>query len=135
MSLTITMFYAGVLGLMFLALAFRVVRLRRSLQVGLGSGGHEDLVRAIRAHANFAEHVPLAVLLLALVEAGTAAPVWLVHLLGLVLLIARAGHGFVGVNRRSGYSAGRFWGTGLTWLVIAVAALLAIATAVGRWMI
>lgn len=134
MSLTITMFYAGLLGLMFLALAFKVVRLRRSLQVGLGSGGHEDLNRAVRAHANFAEYVPLALLLLALVETGTAAPVWAVHLLGLALLIGRAGHGFVGVNRGSGYSAGRFWGTGLTWLVIAVAALLVIATAVGRWL-
>ncbi|RFF32573.1 MAPEG family protein [Wenzhouxiangella sediminis] len=135
MSLTITMFYTGLLGLMFLALAFRVVRLRRSLQVGLGSGGHEELNRAVRAHANFAEYVPLALLLVAMVEAGTAAPVWVVHLLGLVLLLGRTIHGFAGLNRRSGYSPGRFWGTSLTWLVIAVAALMVIATAAGRWML
>lgn len=135
MPFTITMFYAGILGLIFLVLAFRVVRLRRSLKVGLGSGGHEELDRAVRAHANFGEYVPLALLLLALVEAGTAAPIWAVHLLGLVLLFGRLIHGFLGLNRQSGYSAGRFWGTALTWVVIAAASLLVIATAVGRWML
>lgn len=135
MALTITMFYAGLLGLLFLMLAFRVVSLRRSLKVGLGSGGHETLDRAVRVHANFAEYVPLALLLLALVEAGTALPAWAVHLLGLVLLFGRLIHGILGLNRNSGYSAGRFWGTCLTWLMMAVAALALIATAVGRWSI
>lgn len=135
MALTITLFYAGLLGLVFLALAFRVVGLRRSLKVGLGSGGHEVLDRAVRAHGNFAEYVPLTLLLLALVEAGTAAPVWLVHLLGLLLLLGRLIHGFFGLNRNSGYSAGRFWGTCLNWLVIAAAAVMSIATALGRWML
>lgn len=134
MSFTITMFYAGLLALLFLLLSFRVVRLRRSLQVGTGSGGHEVLARAVRAHANFSEYVPLALLLVALVEAGTAVPVWGVHLLGMVLLLGRLMHGFLGINRSTGYSPGRFWGTCLTWLVMAAAALLLIATAVGRWM-
>lgn len=133
MPFTITLFYAGLLGLMFLLLAIRVVRLRRRLQVGLGSGGHEELNRAMRAHANFAEYVPLAVVLLALVEAGTAVPVWVVHLLGLLLVIGRAMHGFVGLNRRSGYSPGRLWGTSLTWLVILAAAVIGVLTALGRW--
>lgn len=135
MALTITMFYAGLLGLLFLTLAFRVVGLRRSLKVGLGSGGHETLDRAVRVHANFAEYVPLALLLLALVEAGTAMPAWAVHLLGLVLLFGRLIHGFLGLNRNSGYSAGRFWGTCLTWLMMTAAALALIATAVGRWLL
>lgn len=135
MLFTITMFYAGLLGLVFVALALRVVSLRRSLQVGLGSGGHEVLDRAVRAHANFSEYVPLALLLIALVEAGTAAPVWLVHLLGLVVLFGRLIHGFLGINRRAGYSAGRFWGTFLTWVVMTAAAVMLIATAVGRWIL
>ncbi len=135
MPVIITMFYGGLLGLVFLALSLQVVRLRRSLGVGLGSGGHDVLGRAIRAHANFAEYVPLALVLVMLVEAGTAAPAWVVHLLGLALLVGRLLHGLVGVNRRPGVSFGRFWGTALTWLVIAVAALLVVATAVGRWMV
>jgi len=135
MLFTITMFYAGLLGLVFLALAFRVVGLRRRLQVGIGSGGHEVLDRAVRAHANFSEYVPLTVLLIAFVEAGTAAPAWLVHALGLSLVLSRLLHGFMGLNRSAGYSAGRFWGTCLTWLVMVVAALTLLWTALGRWML
>lgn len=135
MSFSITIFYVGLLGLVFLGLALQVVRLRRSLQVGLGSGGHESLNLAVRAHANFAEYVPMSVVMLALVEAGTAAPAWVLHLLGLGLLAGRLMHGFVGLNRSAGYTPGRFWGTALTWLVIAIAALMLVATAVGRWMI
>jgi uncharacterized membrane protein YecN with MAPEG domain len=135
MAFTITLFYAGVLTLVYLALSVQVVRLRRSLQVGLGTGGHEVLDRATRAHANFGEYVPLALLLIALLEAGTAAPAWLLHLLGLMLFFGRVMHGFLGLNRRSGYSPGRFWGTCLTWLVFVAAALVGIGTAVGRWIV
>jgi len=135
MSFTITMFYAGLLGLLFLALALRVVSLRRRLKVGLGSGGHEELDRAVRTHANFSEYVPLALVFLALVEAGTAMPHWAVHLLGLVLLLGRLLHGFMGLNLHAGYSVGRFWGTSLTWLFILVAGLMLLATSVGRWVL
>lgn len=135
MAVTISILYAGLLGLIFLALAVRVVRLRRTLQVGIGSGGHDELNRAVRAHANFAEYVPLAVIMLALVELGTAAPAWLLHLLGAVLLVGRVMHGFVGLNRSAGYSVGRFWGTALTWLAMGIAALMLVATAVGRWLL
>lgn len=132
---TVSMFYAGLLGLLFLALSLRVVRLRRSLKVGLGSGGHEALNRAMRAHGNFAEYVPLALLLMLLTEAGTTLPAWGVHLLGLTLLTGRLMHGFLGVNREPGYSFGRFWGTLLTWLVIAASGLMLVATSLGRWLI
>lgn len=135
MAFTITLFYAGLLALVYLALSLQVVRLRRTLQVGIGSGGHEVLDRAMRAHANFGEYVPFALLLLALLEAGTAAPSWLIHLLGALLLLGRLMHGFMGLNRRSGYSLGRFWGTCMTWLVFAAGALIGIVTAVGRWML
>lgn len=133
MAYTATMFYAGLLGLVLLALSARVVRLRRSLKVGIGSGGHEALDRAMRAQGNFTEYVPLALLLLLLVESATAASPWIAHCLGIVLLAGRLLHGFAGLNRNAGYSPGRFWGTVLTWLTMAAAALLLVATAVGRW--
>lgn len=134
MTPTITLFYAGALALIFLGLSLQVVRLRRRFQVGIGSGGHEPLDRVVRAHGNFSEYVPLAVVLLVLVELGTALPAWGLHLLGAVLLLARLMHGFFGLNRRSGYSVGRFWGTALTWLVIAASALMLMATGAGRWL-
>lgn len=134
MTPTITIFYAGALALVFLGLSLQVVALRRSLKVGIGSGGHESLDCAIRAHGNFSEYVPLALLILLLVELGTALPAWGVHSLGGLLLLGRVMHGFLGLNRGPGYSAGRFWGTALTWLVIAVCGLLLVATAAGRWL-
>jgi uncharacterized protein len=43
--------------------------------------------------------------------------------LGGVLLIARVLHA-IGLSSGSGYSFGRFWGTSLTWVVLAAMALL-----------
>ena len=132
MGLSASIVYAAALALVFLALSARVVLLRRRLKVGVGSGGHEVLTRAMRAHGNFAEYVPLALVLLMLVEAGTAAGTLIVHALGLTLLVGRLLHGFFGLNRSAGYSAGRFGGTVLTWLMILVCALLLLGTAIGR---
>lgn len=135
MSLTIVPLHAGLLALIFLGLSLRVVYLRRTLRVGLGSGGHEMLNLAVRAHANFAEYVPLALVLLLCLEAGTALPAWALNGLSLVLIVGRVLHGFFGLNRQSGISFGRFWGTALTWVVIGVSALLLLATGIGRWLI
>jgi uncharacterized protein len=135
MSLTIVPLHAGLLALIFLGLSLRVVYLRRTLRVGLGSGGHESLNRAVRAHGNFAEYVPLALVLLLGLEAGTALPAWALHTMGLALVLGRVLHGFFGLNRHAGASLGRVWGTALTWLVIGVSALLLVATGVGRWLV
>lgn len=57
---TITMAYAGLLALMFVALSARVIVRRRSAHAALGDGDDNDLSRRIRAHGNFAEYAPLA---------------------------------------------------------------------------
>jgi uncharacterized membrane protein YecN with MAPEG domain len=44
-------------------LTLRTIRQRRANKVSLGDGGVESLQRAIRAHANFAETVPLGLAL------------------------------------------------------------------------
>jgi uncharacterized membrane protein YecN with MAPEG domain len=65
--------------------------------------------------------VPLALLMLGLLElAGVAAP-WLWSF-GAVLLLGRVMHA-IGFSRRSGYSFGRFYGTALTWSVLLAMAL------------
>lgn len=45
MPVAVTAFYAGLNGSIALMLAFRVVRYRRSRNVGLGDGGHPQLAR------------------------------------------------------------------------------------------
>ena len=89
--LLITSIIASVLTIIFIKLSFAVIGLRRKNKVGLGSGGHEDLERAIRAQGNFAEYVPFGIILLACLELN-GAPWWLVTILGIALIIGRLLH-------------------------------------------
>ncbi len=130
MPYSITLLYAGLAGLLLLALSFQVVGLRRKHRVGLGTGDQPALERAVRVHANFCEYVPIALLLLLVLELSTVVSDLLLHLLGAALIIGRLLHAR-GLSRSAGTSKGRFIGTLLTWLMLAVAALLAVGVAVG----
>ena len=57
MHAPITALYAGLLGLLILVLAFRVVAVRRATEIGLGDGGNALLLSRIRIHGNAAEYV------------------------------------------------------------------------------
>ena len=85
-------FWTLPLTLIFLWLSFRVIRYRRSERIPIGSGGNAALERAMRAHANFAEYVPFAMLMLVLAEWAGTWP-WLLHALGALLVAARLSHG------------------------------------------
>ena len=89
--LLITSIIAAALTMIFIKLSFAVIALRRKNKVGLGSGGHEDLERAIRAQANFAEYVPFGIILIACLELN-GAPWYLVLLSGLAMIIGRLIH-------------------------------------------
>ena len=80
----ITALYAALLTALFVALSVRVVAARRGSGAALGDGGNPDLLRRIRVQGNFAEYVPLALILSGLAE-GLHTSVWLLHLLGLRL--------------------------------------------------
>ena len=89
--LLVTSIIAAVLTVIFIKLSFAVIGLRRKNKVGLGSGGHDDLERAIRAQGNFAEYVPFGIILIACLELN-GAPWWLVALPGITLTIGRLFH-------------------------------------------
>ena len=89
--LLITSIIAAILTIIFIKLSFAVIGLRRKNKVGLGSGGHEDLERAIRTQANFAEYIPLGVILIACLELN-GAPWWLAAIPGVSLIIGRLIH-------------------------------------------
>ncbi len=104
------------------ALTARVIVLRVRTGVQAGDGGHAPLAQAIRAHANFAEQAPLALLLLVIAETvGT--PAVLVHALGSVLVLARLASAW-GLSHSLGPTMPRQAGAGATALVLAAAALL-----------
>lgn len=124
MSPTITALYAGLLGIFYIGLAGSVVAGRRRARIGLGTGGDTALERAVRVHANFSEYAPLFLLLLLIVELNGAGP-GLLHGAGVVFVAARIGHA-LGLAQSSGISAGRFWGSAVSWLTILVLALAAL---------
>ncbi|ACA16179.1 uncharacterized relative of glutathione S-transferase MAPEG superfamily-like protein [Methylobacterium sp. 4-46] len=86
-----TAVYAALLALAYLGLAGWVIAGRVASGVLHGDAGNGTLLRRIRAHANFSEYVPLALLLIGLLEAGGARHA-LVQGLLIVLLVARLLH-------------------------------------------
>lgn len=60
-----------------------VVRYRRFYRVAYGDGGYHDLKMAIRIHGNAIETIPLALLLLVMMEMN-GADIWMVHLTALL---------------------------------------------------
>jgi uncharacterized membrane protein YecN with MAPEG domain len=121
----ITAIYAAVLALIFMALTVWVSLGRLRFRVNHGDGGNVVLNRRIRAHANFAEYVPLILLLVALLEADGAGR-FTIHALLLPLTIARIMHPIGMVARE--FSAQQFTlrgpGAAVTWAVMVIAAVL-----------
>ncbi len=117
----VTPLYASLLAFLFVFLSIRVIKARRAEKVALGDGDSLRVRRAMRVQANFAEYVPLALLLIALAELQ-GLPVWALHLLGLVLLIGRGFHAY-GVSQESETFKYRVRGMGLTFGVIVTAAV------------
>ena len=85
--------YAALLALLYIALTINVIRLRYKHKISLGHRDIPELERAIRAHGNFAEYVPLTLIMVGL-SAHLGAPPWVLHLLGGALLLARLSHAY-----------------------------------------
>jgi len=112
MTLSITPLYAGLIALFFVYLSFRVIKVRRGARISLGDGGGSDMAYRIRAQANLAEYAPIGLILLALAELQ-GAPVWVLHFLGLTLLVGRLMHGWAFSQRPQNLKA-RIYGMMLT---------------------
>lgn len=83
-----TSIYAGLCGLLMAWLALQTIKARRASRVKLGDGGDFALQSAIRAHGNFAEYMPIVLVLLFLLEYN-GAPVLAIHVVGIAFLIGR----------------------------------------------
>lgn len=118
----VTPLYAALLGLMFIGLSLRTIRLRRRYRVAIGDGRNPLLQRAMRVNANFAEYVPLALLLNYFVELHDG-PRLHVHLLGIALVCGRMLHAW-GVSQASENFRYRTTGIMLTFGVLLTACML-----------
>lgn len=118
--MTVIPFYAAVLACFYVGLSVRTLRMRRARKIAVGDGGDALMLRAMRVHANFAEYVPFALLLLWMLETA-GAPAWSLHPLACTLLAGRIAHAW-GVSREQERFAWRVSGMAATFTVLLTAA-------------
>lgn len=112
----ITPFYAALLAIMFIFLSVRTLRTRRALKIAVGDNGNQQMLRAMRVHANFAEYTPIALILIYFFEAlgGYA---WTAHIFCLCLLAGRVSHAY-GVSQVNEIYKFRIFGMTMTFAAI-----------------
>lgn len=120
-SLTLTGFYAAILAILYIGLAFKVIGHRKKHAIGIGDNDNKDLAKAIRVHGNFAEYVPIALILFAAYELHHGQTITL-HALGGLLVTGRFLHA-MGLGKSIGVTWQRMWGMLATFFVILFLAL------------
>lgn len=121
---TITAFYLAVLALLYVALSLQVIRLRLRNRAAFGDSGNVALRSAIRAHAHFAEYVPITTLMVAFLEASGSSALR-VHVLMGALVVARLLHplGMYAAPSTLRFRIGRTGGVTITIVLLVTSAL------------
>lgn len=88
----ITALYASLHMLLLMWLTVHVIKQRRRGKIAYADGGDKMLQIARSAHGNAVETIPIALILMIILELNNG-NVYLIHLGGLVLLIGRILHG------------------------------------------
>ena len=92
MPLPVTLATAAAAALVNIWLSARVVTARRPLKISVGDGGDDVVLRRMRAHANFAENMPIFLILLAALEIAGGDRTIVVPA-AIAFVIARIAHG------------------------------------------
>lgn len=127
MLIPVTLTAAAGAALINVWLSIRIGRLRTAHKISVGDGGNEALGRRMRAQLNFAENVPLVLVLIAALELSGKGGAWLLPVAA-VFLIGRILHGLGMDGGALGF--GRTIGTIVTLLTqigLAIVAVLAVA--------
>ncbi len=126
MLLPITALYAGILMIFALALSFRAggFRGKTGISVLFGEPANMELIERVRVHQNFLEYVPMAIILMGIIELNGGNATFL-HVFGVVLIIARIAHA-IGLKHDNMGHPGRAIGAGGTALISVIAALYAL---------
>jgi uncharacterized membrane protein YecN with MAPEG domain len=124
--MVVTPLYAGLLAFFFLVLSWRVIQFRQR-GIPLGDGGDPKMLRLIRGHANFAEYVPLILVMMGFLEIGHTS-IYFLHALGIGLLVSRFLHGYA-LSFTDRFRFGRTWGAALTFAVLAACGVLCLLQA------
>lgn len=93
MVLAVTLTAAAAAAIVNLWLSLRVGALRRAHGISVGDGGNEALQRRMRAQLNFAENVPIVLVLIAALEIAGIGETWLAYVAG-AFILGRVAHAF-----------------------------------------
>lgn len=92
MLLPVTLSLAAAALLINFWLSYRIGQLRHDLKISVGDGGNDLLARRMRAQLNFAENVPLVLIMAGLIELAGKGGMWL-EPVGAVFMLGRVLHG------------------------------------------
>jgi len=90
-SVPIAALYVPLNGALYLLLTLHTSRLRARHRLFVGDGGIPELQRALRASVNHGAYLPLALILLVVLELSGARR-WMLHAFGGGMLMARASY-------------------------------------------
>lgn len=126
-ALSITLATAGILGLIYIGLAVRVIMLRIRHRISLGDGGNTALLERMRSHGNFAEYVPLLLILMAMIELSGANTILMICA-AVLLVLARISH-VIGIEFGRTPNFFRTFGVAGTFILLATFCVWAILIA------
>ena len=115
---------ASILSFLYLYLSFVVISFRRSQRVSLLTNDDQAFIKAVRAHANFSEYVPITLILFALsIYLNIHISIFL--LLAVVFVLGRILHAaaFINAKNHKQHFKTRFWGMTATFAVIFASSL------------
>ena len=117
MSMPITLMYASVFAFFALVLSFKAGSFRGStgISVLFGEPSNMELAQRVRAHQNFLEYVPIAVIVMGAIELNGGSSMFL-YVCGDLLVIARIAHA-IGLRHDDMAHKGRFIGAAGTALI------------------
>ena len=128
--MNVTPFYAAILSLLFFVLSVRAIRLRRELKTPIGDGNNPRMQRVTGVHSNFAEYVPLTLLLVFMLELQEAHH-FLLHTFCTCLLTGRVSHAY-GVSKEPENYRYRVFGMAMTFTALLGAATSLLVSSVAR---
>ena len=115
MIIPITALYAALLVAVFVVLSVRIGLARGKTGISMLDGGNAQVLVDMRRHGNFIEHVPLLLVLMAIIEVNEGSAVFL-HVVGIALVVCRIAHPF-GLRHDRAQTPMRMLGAGGTFLV------------------
>jgi uncharacterized protein len=116
-TIHITLLFVGILAILQCVLTALVIARRLKAKVSLLDGGDKPLTNRMRAHGNFTETVPIAIIMMAFLEMRGIPSVWL-WVIGISLTLGRVLHAVCLTTRKPSW--GRPIGMGLTVAVISL---------------